>query len=267
MKGYRPKKRLGQNFLRSDEVIANIVNTLRPHENDIIIEVGPGRGSLTLTLAETGAFIYAIEFDKDVIGYLNKLLRKFNNVKIINQDFLTFEPEKLQLDKFKVIGNLPFNITSPVVEWITSHRKNIDLAVLMVQKEVAERITASHGTKNWSPLSIFTQMAFDVKLCFDISPDNFSPPPKVMSSLISLTPREEIEVENIDLFDKIVRASFKQRRKLLLNNLKDVISNDTEVIKQILLKTDLSEKSRAEQLSINDFLKLTSVIQSFNITL
>lgn len=267
MKGYHPKKRLGQNFLKSGDLVKNIINTINPHENDIIIEVGPGRGSLTLSLAETGAFIYAIEFDKDVIGYLNKLLRKFINVKIINQDFLTFDPEKLQLENFKVIGNLPFNITSPVIEWITSHRKNINLAVLMVQKEVAERITASHGTKNWSPLSIFTQMAFDVKLCFDISPDNFSPPPKVMSSLISLTPKEETEVENYDQFEKIVRASFKQRRKLLVNNLKDEITNDTELIKQILKKTDLPANCRAEQLSIDDFLKLTSIILSYNITL
>lgn len=267
MKGYHPKKRLGQNFLKSDGIVANIIQSLEPEEDDTIVEIGPGRGSLTLPLAETGAFIYAIEFDKDVIGYLNKLLRKFINVKIINQDFLSFNPDELQLNKFKIIGNLPFNITSPVIEWIASHHDNIILAVLMVQKEMAERIAAVPGTKNWSPISIFTQMAFDVKLCFDISPIYFQPPPKVTSSLISLKPKISKLVDNFDMFEKIVRASFKQRRKLLINNLKEDIFKDIELGNEILREADLPLNCRAEQLSIDDFLKLTSIIVSCNITL
>ncbi|MFH2048135.1 MAG: 16S rRNA (adenine(1518)-N(6)/adenine(1519)-N(6))-dimethyltransferase RsmA [bacterium] len=267
MKGYHPKKRLGQNFLKSDDIIANIIQSLEPEENDTIVEIGPGRGSLTLPLAETGAFIYAIEFDKDIIGYLNKLLRKFINVKIINRDFLSFNPSELQLNKFKIIGNLPFNITSPVIEWITSHHDNIILAVLMVQKEMAERIAAVPGTKNWSPISIFTQMAFDVKLCFDISPKYFQPPPKVTSSLISLRPKEGKLIDNFDVFEKIVRASFKQRRKLLVNNLKDDIIKDQKLVDEIIEKTGLPLNCRAEQLTIDDFLKLTSIIVSYNLTL
>jgi len=137
------------------------------------------------------------------------------------------------------------------------------MAVLMVQKEVAERISAVSGTKNWSPISIFTQMAFDVKLCFDISPEHFHPPPKVTSSLISLTPKEEKSVDNFDLFEKIVRTSFKQRRKLLINNLKDDIIKDAEMGKEILKQVGLPVNCRAEQLSIEDFMKLTLGIKTF----
>ncbi|MFH2050206.1 MAG: rRNA adenine N-6-methyltransferase family protein, partial [bacterium] len=144
---------------------------------------------------------------------------------------------------------------------------NIILAVLMVQKEMAERIAAIPGTKNWSPISIFTQMAFDVKLSFDISPKYFQPPPKVTSSLISLRPKEGKLIDNFDMFEKIVRASFKQRRKLLVNNLKDDIIKDQKSLNEIIEKTGLPLNCRAEQLTIDDFLKLTSIIVSYNITL
>lgn len=263
MSRYHPKKRLGQNFLESESVICQIVEAIAPGPNDQIIEVGPGTGTLTKKLADSKAKIKAIEFDRDLIDHLYRNLSGCGNVEIINADFLSYDPDWVS---FKLVGNLPFNITSPAIDWTIRHRSRIKSAVFMVQKEVAKRLASLPGSKDWSPLAIFTQLHFHVEICFDVSPQSFNPPPKVTSAVIRLTPVESVEVTNPELFERIVRASFRQRRKLLSNNLVPDIISDRDALNKLLAKLDLADKCRAEEISIAQFLKLTEAIETYNIS-
>ncbi len=257
MPGYHAKKRLGQNFLKSETIVRRIIETLDIRDGDTIVEVGPGRGALTLPMAAGGARIVAVEFDRDMMGYLGKLLRGHDNVSVVNADFLTFEPAEHGVDRFKLVGNLPFNLSSPVMEWTARHVDRIDRAVFMVQKEVAERICGSPGGKDWSPLGIFTQLGYDARISFEVGPKNFSPPPKVMSAVIELTPRAEGTENVTPEFEQVVRASFRQRRKQLVNNLSPEPVADTGQLREILSELSLPANIRAEELSIDDFFNLT----------
>lgn len=257
MSAYRAKKRLGQHFLKSPETVHKILEVIHPKRGQAIIEIGPGRGALTLSLAQSGAQVVAVEFDRDVTRYLNKLVRDYDNVTVVNRDFLTFEPDSIGFTRFTLVGNLPFNITSPVIEWAINHRSMIEHVCLMVQKEMASRLSASPKSKTWSPLSIFTQLHFTVVDCFDVAPEHFHPKPKVTSAVIKLTPKKKAYIEHFAQFEKVVRASFRRRRKLLVNNLVPDIISQPQIAHDILGELGLSEKSRAEELSTKQFLKLT----------
>jgi len=259
--GYHAKKRFGQNFLKSAEIVDGILGAIDPVPTDTIVEVGPGRGALTLPVAKTGARLLAIEFDRDVIGYLNKLLRRYDNATIIHTDFLLFSPDEHDLSRFKLIGNLPFNLTSPVMDWTATHARRIERAVFMVQKEVALRICSEPGSKDWSPLAIFTRLVFEPELLFDVAPEHFSPPPKVVSAVIRLAPREEPVGRPTELFEAVVRAAFRQRRKQLVNNLVPEFAPDAETLRGMLTELGIASDIRAEQLSIDDFLNLTRYLE------
>ena len=144
MSGYRAKKRLGQNFLINDEMIDRIIAELGEDSEMPIVEIGAGRGALTLPIARSGRQIIGVEFDRDLIPYLEKLMRSYPNCKVVPGDFLAFDPELYQLEKFNLVGNLPYNIASPVIDWLISHRQAVDCAILMVQKEMAGRTTINH---------------------------------------------------------------------------------------------------------------------------
>jgi 16S rRNA (adenine1518-N6/adenine1519-N6)-dimethyltransferase len=262
MGGYHAKKRLGQNFIKSSDIIDKIIHSINPQADDIIIEVGPGRGALTLPLAESGANIIAVEYDRDLIGYLSKLLSKYINIELIHGDFLDYVPT---VTNYKLVGNLPYNISSPVIEWSTKNHNNIIECYLMMQREVAERLSSSPGSKNWSPLAIMTKMYFEISNLFDISPKHFNPPPKVTSSLVNLKPVDNKIKSNIHLFEKVVRCSFIQRRKTLLNNLVPTIIPTSDKANIIFEKLDIATKTRAEQLTIEQFLKLTDLLVEYNI--
>ncbi len=262
MAGYRAKKRFGQNFLKSPEVIQKIIDAVNPQPDSHVIEIGAGRGAITLPLAETEATITAIEFDNDLIGYLTKLLSKFQNVEIIHTDFLKYEPD---FKNYILVGNLPYNITTPVIEWACERRNDIHSAFFMTQKEVALRLSAEPHSKDWSPLAIFTQLYFDIELLFHISAKHFSPPPKVESSIVKLIPKQNVQIENAELFEQVVRAAFSQRRKTLLNNLTLSLILKSDENKLILKECNLDEKIRAEQISIESFLKLTNLFVIRNI--
>lgn len=257
MAPYRAKKRLGQNFLVNDKIINSIIDQIDPEEDDVIIEIGSGRGALTLPLAENCHKLFAVEYDRDLIGYLEKLLAQYDNIELVHADFLEYQPN---VKKYKLVGNLPYNISSPVIEWAVAHRDEIVEGCFMLQKEVALRLCASAGSKDWSPLSIFTRIFFEVELCFDISPKNFNPAPQVVSSLIKMKPKDQINIPNYNLFEKVVRASFKQRRKTLLNNLSSELFNSSEQAQSIIESAGFDPKIRAEQITIEQFLKLTELI-------
>ncbi len=262
MSGYRAKKRFGQNFLKSQDIIQKIIDAVHPQKKDRIIEIGSGRGAITLPLAESQATVTAIEFDNDLIGYLTKLLSKYPSVEIIHQDFLQYEPD---FKNYKLVGNLPYNITTPVIEWACNRHKEIESAFFMTQKEVALRLAAQPHTKDWSPLAIFTQLYFDVELLFNISPEHFSPAPKVESSLIKLLPRQNKNIRYPDIFEQVVRTAFSQRRKTLINNLTVSLIPKSDDNISILKECGLSDKVRAEQISLENFLKLTNLFVLRNI--
>ncbi|MBN1212606.1 MAG: ribosomal RNA small subunit methyltransferase A [candidate division Zixibacteria bacterium] len=265
MAPYHPKKRLGQHFLTSQETIDRIIERINPKPEQNIIEIGPGQGVLTRPLAESGASVLAVEFDEDLMRHLKRNLSKYTNVKILCLDFLEFDPDKDIFTSFKLVGNIPYNITSPVIDWCVRHHEVIDSAVLMVQKEIAGRLAAAPKNKDWSPLSVFTQLYYTVKVLFDVPPESFDPPPKVYSSVIELVPRIKIRVGDFARFEKVVRQSFAQRRKFLLNNLVPDIIPDGDTAGQIVTELGFKENVRAEELSIDQFLKLTNCLIAHNI--
>lgn len=261
MAAYHAKKRLGQNFLKSEKIIAKVTELIAPQAGESILEIGPGRGALTLPLADSGARVVAVEFDRDLCGYLNKLARRYDNIEIVNADFLEYDPAQNGLAAFKLVGNLPYNITSPVVDWCMRFQPRITGAVFMVQKELALRLSASAGNKDWSPLSIFTQTLFAVEFGFDVAPSHFRPPPQVTSSVVKLTPRPPETSLPGEAFARVVRTSFKQRRKLLANNLVPEILPTGDEARQILIEAGLEPGCRAEQVTVEQFLSLTACLR------
>jgi len=260
-----PKKRFGQHFLKSPDIVKKILDLINPQHGQTIVEIGPGHGALTLPLVESGAKVVAIEFDREAAAYLSRRLGKHSNLRLINQDFLKFNPNSVGLARFTLVGNLPFNITSPVIDWAIDYCSMITHACFMVQKEMAARLSAMPATKNWSPLSIFTQLHFDVAHCFDVAPRHFQPPPKVTSTVVTLTPGEKVRIEHPTQFERVVRTSFRQRRKLLVNNLVPDIISQPQDAREILRESGFPEKCRAEQLSTAEFLTLTDCLIKRNI--
>ena len=265
MAGIRPKKRLGQHFLVSDKIVNSIVELISATPKHAIVEIGPGQGALTFPLSKKGAKLIAIEFDRVLAGQLSKKFENNPNVTILNQDFLNFETESKDLDEFILCGNLPYNISSPVIEWTVKNRKKARKAVFMLQKEVALRLTSSAGSKQWSPLAIFTQLYYETKLCFTVSPKNFEPPPEVDSAVVTLDLKEEPEIKNTDKFELVVRRSFRQRRKLLLNNLVPEIIPDSKTAARIFMELEFGPKVRAEEIESSKFLELTEKLVSLKI--
>ena len=256
MPPYHAKKRFGQNFLKTKSVIDSIISEIDPKPDDNIIEIGAGRGALTYPMAESQAGIVAVEFDNDLIGYLTKLLEDFPNVEIVHADFLTYQPK---IENYILVGNLPYNITSPVIEFACQNREKISSCYFMMQKEVAMRLASSAGSKDWSPLAIFSQLYFDIDILFDISPKHFSPAPQVVSTYIRMNPKEVINLPYPIEFDLVVRSSFQQRRKTLLNNLSKM-TTDTTLLSEVITELSFDLKVRAEQITIEEFLSLTNLL-------
>lgn len=258
MPDYHAKKRLGQNFLTSEKVIHRIIELVAPSPGQTIIEVGSGRGALTLPLAESGATLWAVEFDRDLTDHLDRLLIDYKTVTVLPRDFLAFDPEQYKLERFTIVGNLPYNITSPVIDWCIRYHKRIDRAYFMMQREVANRITAAPGSHDWSPISIVAQLHFDLTCCFEVPPQAFTPIPEVVSAFVELRPMPLRTDVDFAALDKVVRASFQQRRKQLINNLVPNLLPDSETAKRVFQFLGLKETVRAEELSIDQFCKLTN---------
>lgn len=262
MAGYHPKKRLGQNFLISDHITDKIVSLACRDSNPDVIEVGPGQGALTVRLADSARSVTAVEFDRDLIQALGRRLSGKKNVSIINDDFLRMIPDPAQFGSFVLVGNLPYNITSPVLDWCVRFRNQIERVVIMVQKELADRVTAVPGGRDWSPLSIFTQLYFDASIAFEVPPSAFKPEPKVMSAVVELTGRDFEPDVDMSAFSSLVRAAFKQRRKQLVNNLVPDIVADSDAARNLLARADLAPDCRAEQVTTEQFFKLTRLLAS-----
>lgn len=257
MSSYRPRKRFGQHFLASSDILNRLLSLIIPQDDQLIVEIGPGRGVLTRPLVRTGARLIAVEFDRDLFAELQDELGDNDRVEIVNTDFVKWQPPE---QRFRLVGNIPYNITSPVIDWCCRYRERIIDVHLMVQRELARRLAASPGSKDWSPLSIVSQLHFEVKGEFDVPPDAFDPPPEVVSAVVTLRPTETPLPDDYPELARVVRASFAQRRKTLLNNLVPSFHQNAARIRAVLEALELPASVRAEELSIDQFLRLTRIL-------
>ena len=254
-------KALGQHFLTDRSILQKIVDVIDPREDELIIEIGAGKGALTFPLAERSGRVIAVERDKDLVPSLRESGRK--NLVVLGRDVLGVDfrgllaEERAFAGKVKLAGNLPYSISSPLLYKILKDKDLFSACVFLLQKEVAERLAAQPGSKDYAPLSILFQLHFNVRLRFTLAPGTFSPPPKVLSTLVSLEKRPSplYPVTDEDLFRRFLRAAFAQRRKTLFNNLKTWPSPPGS-LPEVFRRLGLKENIRAEQLSIDEFERL-----------
>ncbi|MFA5527000.1 MAG: 16S rRNA (adenine(1518)-N(6)/adenine(1519)-N(6))-dimethyltransferase RsmA [Peptostreptococcales bacterium] len=257
---FKTSKRYGQNFLTDGNIVRKIVDAAATTKDDLIIEIGPGIGTLTAELAKEAGKVLAIEIDKRLIPILNENLKEFENIRIMNIDFLLADIEKIikeekPIGDVKIIGNLPYYITTPIIMKILEEKIKVKSITIMVQKEVADRLKAHPGTKEYGAISVAVQYYADIKMISQVSREVFLPKPHVDSAVIRLDIRKKpaVEVENEELFFQLVKAGFNQRRKTLLNALSQLSSFNKVALEKTLIKCEIDPKRRAETLSLEEF--------------
>lgn len=258
--GFNLKKMFGQNFIIDENIIGNIISKSGIDKDTLVIEIGPGAGSLTYKLSEYAKNVLCYEIDTTLKDLLNDNLKGLNNVEIKFKDFLKSNPKedikKYNYKKLYVVANLPYYITTPIIMKFIEESVPVDKLVVMVQKEVGDRFKAVPKTKEYNSLSVYLNYYFDVKKLLDVSRNVFIPKPNVDSIVIEFTRRKNlIKLNNQSLFFRLVRDSFKQKRKNLRNNLKGY---DLEQIEPILQKHNLDLTARAEQLPIEIFVEISN---------
>lgn len=266
---FKFSKSLGQNFLIDDNVIDKILDGARLSKGDNIIEVGPGIGTLTREMGKVAQKVVAIEIDKSLIPILKETLDEFDNVEVVNKDILRVNIQELVEEKLnggpvKLVANLPYYITTPIVMKFLEEDIPVTDIVVMVQKEVADRMNASPGTKDYGALSIAVQYYCETEIVAKAPRHMFVPQPNVDSTVIGLHVREErkYKVDNEEIFFKTVKASFGQRRKTLLNSLGGLGFLTKDEIREVLNQANIDEKRRGETLSIEEFSILSNIVNS-----
>ena len=258
--GIRMSKKLGQNFLIDEHVVNSIVEAAGIKPGDAVLEIGPGIGTLTQGLAEAGAHVTAVEIDRRLLEVLSKTLEGYENVRVVHGDILRVNiTETVGAPQYKVVANLPYYITTPIIMGLLETKMPIDVLVTMVQKEVAQRMVASPGTKDYGALSVAVQYYTKAEIMFVVKPDSFIPPPSVDSAVIRCTVLDKPPVEvDEKIFFRVVRAAFAQRRKTLFNTLKTT-GVPVETLKGILESAGIDGNRRGETLSIDEFAALSNV--------
>ena len=264
---FKFSKSLGQNFLIDTNVIDRILEGARVKEGDYVIEVGPGIGTLTKEMGRSAEKVVAIEIDKTLIPILEETLEDFPNIEVINQDILKVNVQELVKEKLnggpvKLVANLPYYITTPIVMKFLEEDIPVTDIVVMVQKEVADRMNAQPNSKDYGALSVAVQYYCDTEIVAKAPRHMFMPQPNVDSTVIGLHVREEkkYNVDNEDIFFKTVKASFGQRRKTLLNSLGGLGFLSKDQIKIALQEANIDEKRRGETLSIEEFASLSNAV-------
>lgn len=259
MKDFNFKKKFGQNFLVDKNIVNKIVNDIDIKPNSLVIEIGCGSGNLTKVLCEKFDKVLGYEIDLEVKDHLFDNLKDYSNYEIIFGDFLErdiLDDIKFDYDNLYVVANLPYYITTPIIEKITLSELDPELIRVMVQKEVGDRFTASVGTREYSSLSVFLDYNYIVKKNFIVNRNSFYPRPNVDSLIVSFYKRDnKLLVDDIDLFYRLVRDSFKFKRKNLRNNLKDY---DLDIISKVLEKHNFDLSVRAEQISTDIFCEISN---------
>jgi len=254
----KAKKSLGQNFLINDSILPTIIKAAEIAPGDLVLEVGPGKGILTEALLAAGAKVYAVEKDFDLIAGLTQKFGSNSNLKIIHQDALWFD--ETTLPPYKVVANLPFYIASPIIRKFLESSNQPDLMVLMVQKEVAEKITAKPGHHERGILTLAVEFYGDAQIIATVSKNSFRPQPQVEAAVIKIQPyrhcRSGGKPVEPKLFFRIVKAGFAAKRQQIHNSLAATLRLPKDKVLSILEKSNIDPQKRAEDLSLNDWLKL-----------
>lgn len=256
-------KKLGQNFLINEDIVRRIAAAAELSENDAVLEIGPGIGTLTQALAETGAEVTAVELDKRLLPVLDKTLEGYGNIRIINSDVLELDVNAAMGGRsFKVAANLPYYITTPIIFALLEKKLPVERMVVMVQKEVAERMTAAPGGKDYGALSVAMQYYTEPEIAFIVPPESFIPRPSVDSAVVVCKNRSVPPVKICDekLFFKVVKAAFSLRRKMLSNALKNMGITAPQAQEWLAL-SGIDPKRRGETLSLQDFANLTNTFE------
>jgi 16S rRNA (adenine1518-N6/adenine1519-N6)-dimethyltransferase len=268
---HHPSKRLGQNFLTNQGIIQRIVTTLAPKADETIIEIGPGKGALTLPLLEQGCRVVAVEFDRNLIPVLEELFGAGDNFDLVQADALTtdFCDVIRPATTARVVANLPYNISTAILQRLIEQRNCLTEMVLMLQLEVVDRITASPGSSERGYLSVLVEAYCETEKLFDVAPGSFRPVPKVWSSVIRLVSRSHLaaQVKDEKLLWQIVSAGFAQRRKTILNNLRNAPSPLRETVKNnggasiVLCRAEVDLQRRAETLTLEEWARIARAIE------
>lgn len=244
-KKFFPSKKMGQNFLINQNIKEKIVNSIEINKNDYVLEIGPGFGALTNEILKKTKNLEVIEFDKRLVEFLKE---KFPELRINNVDILKFNFDEVNKNIFNVISNLPYNISSQIIFKLIKFA-NFKKAILMVQKEMADRIVAKCGTKKYNNFTVILAITTKIKKEFDVSPKCFYPEPDVFSSIISIEKNKDFDFCNFEKLEKFLNKSFSQKRKTIFNNLKNYFAK--EKILDILNKFNIDPMSRPEQIPVN----------------
>ena len=253
MSNVKPKKYLGQHFLNDENIAKKVVDSLSLSNYLNVLEIGPGTGVLTKYLIKKNINLKLVEIDNESVEFLKTHL-SIDPLIILQHDFLKLDLSNIFTENFAIIGNFPYNISTQIIFKVLEHKNSVPELIGMFQKEVAERICEKKGSKKYGILSVLTQTYYDTKYLFSVPASVFTPPPKVVSAVIRLVRKEQIDINyNEKLFFKVVKLSFQQRRKTLRNSLKSFNLSD-------ILREDAIFDLRPEQLSVRDFIYITDLI-------
>ena len=255
-----PKKNLGQHFLTDQDIISKIVLAIKPAAGDFLVEIGPGQGAITFPLLKKHGALTVIEFDRDLITPLMESAEGMGDLTIIHKDVLKVDFTKLAADRpaIRLVGNLPYNISTPILFHVLEHAPVVRDMHFMLQKEVIDRMAAEPGSKVYGRLTVMLQARCEVTPLFMVPPHAFRPPPKVDSAVVRLVPlaADKIQIKDAVLFENLVRDAFGQRRKTIRNAMQALATSDD--IEAVGLRPD----ARAEQLPVADFIKLANFLTS-----
>lgn len=268
----KANKRFGQNFLIDDNILENIVKSAEITNNDLVIEIGPGLGNLTEYLLEKAAYVILVEIDNNMINILNDRFKNNNNYILLNNDILKVNVDEIienienklnrKFEKIKVVANLPYYITTPIIFKLLQNENRINEITVMVQKEVAERIVAKNKTKDYGILTLMVNYlgTSDIKL---IVPNNsFIPAPNVTSAVIKITKNKRFTVKAEELLFKLIHSSFAQRRKKIINSLESTkfLNMSKPELEKLFNECNISLNARAEELELQDYIKIVDII-------
>ncbi|MAY02856.1 MAG: 16S rRNA (adenine(1518)-N(6)/adenine(1519)-N(6))-dimethyltransferase [Gammaproteobacteria bacterium] len=256
---HRPRKRFGQNFLSDRNIVAKIIQALGAGPQDHVIEIGPGQGVLTGELLASAASVNAIEIDRDLVSMLQQKFAVMDSFTIHESDVLKTDFNTLlsAQNPVRIIGNLPYNISTPLLFHLLAYLHGIKDMLFMLQLEVVDRLVASPGTKNYGRLSIMLQYFCQIEKLFTVPPGAFSPPPKVHSAIVRLIPKtsDQLVLQNPVTLEKLVRQAFSHRRKTLRNNLKGLLSDEE------LSALNIDPGLRPENLSLEDYVRISTHLE------
>lgn len=255
---HKARKRFGQNFLQDHNIIRQILAHAQIQKNEHWVEIGPGLGALTGPLLEQEVKLDVVELDRDLVALLEKKFSGNPNFRIHSGDALAFDFHSLSGtgEKLRIIGNLPYNISTPLLFHLLSNAVIIEDMLFMLQKEVIDRICAAPGSKKYGRLSVMMQYYCDSEHLFDVPPESFEPAPKVMSAIVRCTPHREppVKVDDVRVLEKTVTAAFSQRRKTIRNSLKKLLTE------QQISELEINPNARAEEISLQEFARLANSV-------